>query len=191
MDFSLSGEEQALLLGDARESIAAALENRIPRYKRTAEQAEAFRSGKSALARPCGAFVTLHRGGNLRGCIGRMIAGEALEQTVRTMAKAAAFEDPRFPPLGAAELGSCHIEVSALSPMEPCEDPRTVRVGLHGLYLTHRGRSGVLLPQVPVEQGWNRETYLDQICLKAGLPPGSCEAPGAKLCTFTALVFGE
>jgi uncharacterized protein (TIGR00296 family) len=75
--------------------------------------------------------------------------------------------------------------------MEPCPDPRTVKVGVHGLYLIHRDRAGVLLPQVPVEQGWNQEEYLDYICVKAGLPPCSYEAPGAELYTFTAIVFGE
>jgi len=75
--------------------------------------------------------------------------------------------------------------------MELCPDPRSVKVGVHGLYLSHRGRSGVLLPQVPVEQGWDLDEYLDYICVKAGLPPHSYEAPGAELYTFTAVVFGE
>jgi uncharacterized protein (TIGR00296 family) len=75
--------------------------------------------------------------------------------------------------------------------MEICPDPRSVKVGVHGLYLIHRGRSGVLLPQVPVEQGWDLDEYLDYICIKAGLPPDSYEAPGAELYTFTAVVFGE
>jgi AMMECR1 domain-containing protein len=75
--------------------------------------------------------------------------------------------------------------------MEICPDHRTVTVGLHGLYLSLRGRSGVLLPQVPVKQGWNREDFLDHICVKSGLPPGSYANPEAKLYTFTAAVFGE
>jgi uncharacterized protein (TIGR00296 family) len=75
--------------------------------------------------------------------------------------------------------------------MEICPDPRSVKVGVHGLYLVYRGRSGVLLPQVPVEQGWDLDEYLDYICVKAGLPPHSYEAPGAELYTFTAAVFGE
>ena len=107
------------------------------------------------------------------------------------MATEAAFGDPRFPPLDVSELSRIDIEISALSPMEPCEDPRSVKVGVHGLYLIHRGRSGVLLPQVPVEQHWNLDEYLDYICVKAGLPPDSYEAPGAELYTFTAIVFGE
>jgi AmmeMemoRadiSam system protein A len=200
MNFTITKEEQRVLLADARETIAAKLEGRPPRYERPAELAAAVEAGNSALTRSCGAFVTLHmdtgRGRSLRGCIGRMgSAGgrepDFLEETVRAMAFAAAFEDPRFPPLGAGELEKCHIEISVLSPMELCHDPRQVQVGVHGLYLAHRGRSGVLLPQVPEEQGWDLDEYLDYICVKAGLPPRSWEAPGAKLYTFTATVFGE
>jgi AmmeMemoRadiSam system protein A len=103
----------------------------------------------------------------------------------------AAFGDPRFPPLSKDELPLCDIEISALSPMEKCADPRSVKVGVHGLYLIYHGRAGVLLPQVPVEQGWDLDQYLDYICVKAGVPPKSYEAPGAELLTFTAVVFGE
>jgi AmmeMemoRadiSam system protein A len=191
MDFTISGAEKEALLLDAREAIAAKLEKRPPRYSRDGELQKAAASGASALAKPCGAFVTLHHNNKLRGCIGRMTASLPLEQTVRTMAVEAAFSDPRFPPLQKAELPECHIEISALSPMEPCADPRSVKVGVHGLYLTRQGRSGVLLPQVPVEQGWNLDEYLDYICVKAGLPPRSYEAPDARLFTFTAVVFGE
>jgi AmmeMemoRadiSam system protein A len=191
MDFTISPAEQGLLLAEARETIAAKLEGRGPVYARPPELAEAVQKGNSALSKPCGAFVTLHQGKNLRGCIGRMSAGLPLEETVRIMALEAAFGDPRFPPLRQEELPRCSIEISALSPMERCLDPRQVKVGVHGLYLIRQGRSGVLLPQVPVEQGWNLDEYLDYICVKAGLPPGSYEAPDAKLYTFTAMVFGE
>ena len=192
MDFTISEEERRSLLADAREVIAAELAGRSPAFKR----GEALDAGASALTRPCGAFVTLHKMGadgssRLRGCIGRMQAAWPLEQTVRRMAREAAFDDPRFPPLARGELEQCRIEISALSPMERCADPRSVQVGVHGLYLIHRGRAGVLLPQVPVEQGWDLDAYLDYICVKAGLPAGSYEAPGAELSTFTALVFGE
>jgi AmmeMemoRadiSam system protein A len=189
MDFVISPEEKERLLTEARESIAAKLENRQPRYKGGAAPAD------SVLSRPLGAFVTLHRRGQggrrLRGCIGRMNSAWPLEKTLWTLAREAAFEDPRFSPLGAEEFPHCSIEISVLSPLEPCADPRSVRVGVHGLYLLHRDRAGVLLPQVPVEQGWNLDEYLDYICVKAGLPPRSYEAPGARLFTFTAEVFGE
>jgi AmmeMemoRadiSam system protein A len=185
MDFAINDKEQALLLAEARETIAAKLEKRKPKYESGAA------GERSALDKPCGAFVTLHKGKNLRGCIGRMSASLPLRETVRAMAVEAAFGDPRFPPLGPEELEQCSIEISALSPMTPCPDPRQVKVGVHGLYLTRGYRSGVLLPQVPLEQGWNLDEYLDYICVKAGLPAHSYDAPDAELRTFTAVVFGE
>jgi AmmeMemoRadiSam system protein A len=191
MDFTITPEERKALLADARETIAARLENRRPEYRRDPALQKALAGGASALLRPCGAFVTLHKNSALRGCIGRMSSPDPLEKTVRIMAAEAAFEDPRFPPLTKDEWPACDIEISALSPMEPCADPRQVEVGVHGLYLSLRGRSGVLLPQVPVEQGWNREEYLDYICVKAGLPPNAFADPEARLLTFTATVFGE
>jgi AmmeMemoRadiSam system protein A len=184
MSFSISAEEKRFLLASAREAIAAKLEDRAPSWPPRPPAA-------GALDKPCGAFVSLHLGRSLRGCIGRMNASSPLEETVRLMAREAAFADPRFPPLSGPELGDCGIEISALSPLEPCPDPRVVEIGVHGLLLTHRGRSGVFLPQVPVEQGWGREEYLEHLCYKAGLPPGSQDEPGARLYRFTATVFAE
>jgi AmmeMemoRadiSam system protein A len=189
MDFTINPEERKALLADARETIAAALENRRPEYRRETELQRA--AGDSVLLRPCGVFVTLRKGGALRGCIGRMTSPDPLEKTVRTLASEAAFGDPRFPSLTRDEWPACDIEISVLSPMEACADPRQVEVGVHGLYLTLRGRSGVLLPQVPVEQGWNLDEYLDYLCVKAGLPPYAFADPEARLLTFTAIVFGE
>ncbi|MCL2411527.1 MAG: AmmeMemoRadiSam system protein A [Treponema sp.] len=195
MGFTLTTKEQNILLADAREAITAALERRKPSFHQIDEQ--------SVLNTPCGAFVSLHKGRDLRGCIGRMTALDTkaafgakdsnlpLFETVRLMAKEAAFGDPRFPPLNKEELNICHIEVSALSPMTLCHDPMLVKVGTHGLYLTASGRSGVLLPQVPVEQGWTLHEYLEYICIKAGLPPGSYKTPNAQLYTFTAIIFTE
>jgi AmmeMemoRadiSam system protein A len=120
-----------------------------------------------------------------------MTANLPLIETVRLMAKEAAFGDPRFPPLRPEELAHCQIEISALSPMTHCNDPRQIKVGVHGLYIIRNGRSGVLLPQVPVEQGWNLDEYLEYICVKAGLPIDSWKARDTELLTFTAIVFGE
>jgi len=185
MEFDISDEEKKILLSQARETISAELERRKPVYSNSIPDG-------SSLNEPCGAFVSLHtENHSLRGCIGRMSANLPLIETVRTMAKEAAFGDPRFPPLKKEELPHCHIEISALSPMTVCKDPQQVKVGVHGLYLRRGYRSGVLLPQVPVEQGWNLNQYLDYICVKAGLPPLSYEAPDADLFTFTAVVFGE
>jgi AmmeMemoRadiSam system protein A len=188
MEFTITEEERKLLLSQARETIASHLEKRKPEYPQDVPEG-------SSLKEPCGAFVSLHtvegQRRNLRGCIDRMTANLPLVETVRLMANEAAFGDPRFPPLRKDELERCHIEISALSPMMPCPDPRQVKVGVHGLYIRRGGHSGVLLPQVPVEQGWNLDEYLDYICVKAGLPQGSCDAPDTELFTFTAVVFGE
>ncbi|MDR0464882.1 MAG: AmmeMemoRadiSam system protein A [Treponema sp.] len=186
MEFSITEQEQRILLSQARETITAELEKRKPSYEQNDEK-------DSNLYIPCGAFVSLHKqpGHSLRGCIGRMTANLPLIETVRVMAKEAAFGDPRFPPLRKDELPALHIEISALSPFVICSDPKSIKVGVHGLYLIRRGRSGVLLPQVPVEQGWNLDEYLDYICVKAGLPSKSYEAPDAQLYTFTAIVFKE
>jgi AmmeMemoRadiSam system protein A len=194
MDFTITDEEKQTLLTDARETITARLEGRKPEYRRTEKLAAAIEAEHSALAMPCGAFVTLHKGGKdrqLRGCIGRMGASSPLEKIVRNMALEAAFGDPRFPPLEKDELSQCDIEISVLSPMKKCTNPRSVEVGLHGLYLIYRGHAGVLLPQVPLEQGWNLDEYLDYICVKAGVSPKAYNAPDAELFTFTAIVFGE
>jgi AmmeMemoRadiSam system protein A len=185
MEFTLNQEEQQFLIDTAREAIAARLEKRDALYPHHELDPD------SVIFKPCGAFVSLHIKKQLRSCIGSMMAVNPLYETVQTMAVEAAFGDPRFPPLSKDEFKIVSIEISALSLMEICNDPQSVKVGVHGLYLSHKGRSGVLLPQVPVEQGWNLEQYLEYICIKAGLPPGSYSAPGAKLSTFTAFVFGQ
>ena len=197
MDFTITEDERKILLSQARESITSQLEGRKPSWniKNDNESSNILKLDEGSFAVRCGAFVTLHKADgktrNLRGCIGRMTANMPLLETVRVMAKEAAFGDPRFPPLKKEELPFIHIEISALSPMSLCPDPRQVKVGVHGLLLSARGRSGVLLPHVPVEQGWNLDEYLDYICVKAGLPAGSYESPDAQLYTFTAVVFAE
>jgi AmmeMemoRadiSam system protein A len=192
MSFTITDKEKSLLLADAREAILAKLEKREPHYISDSKSQD---SAPSALEQKCGAFVTLHKKAGsqrmLRGCIGRMTSDDPLVKTVRIMAVEAAFGDPRFPPLTKSEWANCDLEISALSPMELCADPRSVRIGVHGLYLLWRGKAGVFLPQVPVEQGWNLDDYLAGICQKAGLPSGSYKADGARLYTFTAEVFGD
>ncbi|MDR3302382.1 MAG: AmmeMemoRadiSam system protein A [Spirochaetaceae bacterium] len=204
MDLIITDEEKKTLLFYAREAISAQLEHRKPNYntmnrpsRTIGEECECLRhpqalSRSSVLQQKCGAFVTLRGADNaLRGCIGTMNAVYTLDEAVQTMALEAAFGDSRFPPLRREELHHCKIEISVLSPMELCTDPTTVIVGVHGLYLSHNGRTGVLLPQVPLEEGWSRQEYLDYICIKAGLPAQSYSAPGAKLFTFSAIVFGN
>ncbi len=185
MLFELNEDLRAYLLSVARETIGAELDGRPPRFDPFGGE------GGEILNLRCGAFVTLKKRGTLRGCIGRMTAAFPLLATVRSMAIAAAFEDPRFPQLSKDELALCSLEISVLSPMARCTDPTLVEVGKHGVYLVSGGRAGVFLPQVPQEQGWNRDEYLDHLCGKAGLPVGAYRDPDAELYTFTAVVFTE
>jgi AmmeMemoRadiSam system protein A len=141
------------------------------------------------LAAPGPAFVTLTKNGRLRGCIGYTEAVAPLFRVVQECAVAAATEDPRFPPVSPRELPSLRIEISVLTPLFPIR-PEEVEVGRHGLMVARGRMRGLLLPQVPVEWGWDRETFLDQACVKAGLPP-SAWRHGATLRAFTAEVFGE
>jgi AmmeMemoRadiSam system protein A len=142
-----------------------------------------------ALRQPAGAFVTLHVGGKLRGCIGYIEPKLPLFLTVAEGALAAAFRDPRFPPLREEELGSLEFEISVLSPVFPIE-AGDVEVGKHGLMVTAVGQRGLLLPQVPVEQGWDRERFIEETCVKAGLPRTAWKE-GATLSVFTAQIFSE
>ena len=177
----LDGAARAELLGIARRAIAETV--------RDSQRMEA-KSSNPALQTPQGAFVTITIGGELRGCIGTFREDTPLFRTVAQMAVAAAKEDPRFPPLTAAELPKLHVEISALTPMKPVADVREIEVGRHGLYITRGFNSGVLLPQVATEYGWDRTTFLEQTCRKAGLPKNAWQE-GAKILSFEAEVFGE
>jgi len=141
------------------------------------------------LADPRGAFTTLHLDGKLRGCIGYVLPKHSLFQTVAETAQAAAFEDPRFVPVTQEEARLLRVEISVLSPLKPIR-PEEVEVGHHGLVVSGGGRRGLLLPQVPVEWGWDRETFLAQTCLKAGLP-SDCWMHDAEIKAFTAEVFSD
>ena len=118
-----------------------------------------------------GAFVTLHKNGQLRGCIGRLVGDAPLYLTVARMARAAAFHDTRFSPVRQDELAQIHYEISIMGPITPCRDPQKITLGRHGLIMKKEMRQGLLLPQVPVEWGWSVEEFLRQTCHKAGLPP--------------------
>lgn len=174
-----SKEERNQLLRLAHQSIGAALDGRKLQIAAPSPH----------LAEKRGAFTTLHLGGQLRGCIGYLSASNPLYETVIETAAAAAFQDPRFVSVNAEEAAALQIEISVISPMVPI-DPEEVVIGKHGLLITHRGRRGLLLPQVPIEWGWNREQFLTELCHKAGLP-GEAWRQGAQLEAFTAEVFGE
>ncbi|MGE5113667.1 MAG: AmmeMemoRadiSam system protein A [Acidobacteriaceae bacterium] len=174
-----SGEERRYLLRLAHQSIRASLRGE-----------ELDPSSPSAhLAELRGAFTTLHVNGKLRGCIGYVIATAPLYQAVIETAASAAFEDPRFLPVRDSEAPLLQIEISVLSPMFPVR-AEDVEVGKHGLLISHHGHRGLLLPQVPIEWGWDRERFLSETCRKAGLPADSWRC-GAGIEAFTAEVFGE
>lgn len=161
----------------------------IDEYLKTGESPD-YEPADPGLARRSGAFVTLKKGDELRGCIGHLRADMPLYQRVQELAIAAATSDPRFPPLSSEELDEVSIEISVLSPLQRITDTRQIEVGTHGLVILQAGRQGVLLPQVPVEEGWDREEFLENLCLKAGLMP-NCWTSQPALYTFTATVFGE
>lgn len=140
-----------------------------------------------------GAFVTLKKENQLRGCIGRPTPDQPALQAIRVAAADAATDDPRFPPVRAQELPSVRTEVSVLTPPEQVDSPRpeTVTIGRDGLIVSGRGRSGLLLPQVPVDQGWDAETFLAQTCRKAGLPADCWQDPDVSIQRFSAQIFEE
>lgn len=142
-----------------------------------------------ALMRPGGAFVTLTHGEDLRGCLGRIEADQPLARTVAYLAAVVADEDHRFAPVRVAELEVITIEISVLTPPEAIQ-PAQVEVGRHGLIVEQGQMHGVLLPQVAIEHGWDRERFLSQTCVKAGLPLDAWRR-GARLLAFEAQVFSE
>jgi AmmeMemoRadiSam system protein A len=139
---------------------------------------------------PRGAFVTLKKKGNLRGCIGRMIGDEPLGKIVGAMAMQAAFNDRRFNPLTADELSDIEIEISVLTPMKQVAGAADIVVGRDGVLINKDDYHAVFLPQVATEQRWNREEMLDNLCLKAGLEKG-CWKEKTQFSTFQAIVFSE
>jgi len=174
-----SEDERRQLLALAREAIIAALEKRELDLNPPTDH----------LAEHRGAFTTLHMNGELRGCIGYVFPQHSVYRTVAETACAAAFDDPRFPPVTLTEAPQLTFEISVLSPVQPI-DPEDVEVGKHGLVITYGNRRGLLLPQVPIEHKWDRETFLQQTCMKAGVAADAWEH-GAKVEAFTAEIFGD
>ena len=181
----LSRDDGRVLLAVARERIASTLEQREPRYPEPTP----------ALRRSGGAFCTLHldQGGRLilRGCIGQIDSSDELVETVRSVAHSAAFGDYRFQPLTIDEYPRVVIDISVLSPLEEISEPGKVEPGTHGIYMKSRGHSGLLLPQVASEYGWDRDEFLAQTCRKAGLPVDAWRDPETRIFVFTAQVFEE
>jgi AmmeMemoRadiSam system protein A len=143
------------------------------------------------LATRYGVFVSLHRGLELRGCIGSCTPLSPLYQEVIDMTEAAASRDYRVEPVQIFELSEVTIEVSILSPLRDLTDPLAIEIGKQGLHIANGENRGVLLPQVAVQYGWDQETFLRQTCLKAGLSKNAWKWPGTKLSAFTALILQE
>ena len=181
MTLQLSNEDRRVLCAIAREAIASELEARSTAYP-------PMTPGCMQVA---GAFVTLNIEGELRGCIGTMVGRAALGETVKTMAKEAAFGDPRFEPLRKDELDLIEIEITVLGPMKPIASPAEIQIGVHGVYFTYHGRSSVFLPQVALEWGWDVPTLLENLCRKAGVAPNAWKSPDTELYIFEGLVFSE
>jgi AmmeMemoRadiSam system protein A len=179
----LSREDRKELLALARETIR----QRLAGGRRPAAAPPA---GRPVLQEKRGVFVTLHRGDELRGCIGYPLPVKPLWEAVQEMAAAAAFEDPRFPAVARGELEGIDIEISVLTVPREVAGAEQVRVGVDGIIVSKGPYRGLLLPQVPVEQGWDLEQYVSAGCRKAGLPPDEWKR-GVRIETFQAVVFGE
>jgi MEMO1 family protein len=180
-EFTLTAEDKAQLLRLARSAVTEFVSRRAVIDDRT---------GNPKFLAPRGVFVTLKKRGELRGCIGYIEPVAPLAQAVIETAIYAATRDPRFPPVNAEEARDLEYEISVLTPLKEISDPDLVQVGRHGIVISRGGQKGVLLPQVPVENGWDRNTFLEEGCLKAGLPADAWKK-GAKISVFEAIVFHE
>ena len=173
-----SQDERALLLRLAHEAIVSSLEQRnLPDV-----------SYSQHLSEPRGAFTTIYLHGKLRGCVGYPLPVAPLHRTIVETARAAAFEDPRFIPVALQEARELNVSLSVLSPLRDIA-PDDIEIGRHGLIISHAGHRGLLLPQVATEHGWDRVTFLEQTCLKAGLPLNAWKE--ARIEAFTAEVFSD
>lgn len=138
-----------------------------------------------------GAFVSLHKGRELRGCIGTCFPRHPLYTTVIEMTEAAASRDHRVRPISESELSDIQIDISVLSPLAVVQDPLSLEVGKHGLHVARGDKTGVLLPQVASEYGWDIRTFLGEACVKAALRKNAWQWPGTKVSSFTALIIEE
>jgi AmmeMemoRadiSam system protein A len=178
---SLSGHKRGELLKMARKSIEIYLEKGKVWEPQVSDP---------ELREPGAAFVTLTKDGELRGCIGHTEPILPLYRTIIQCAIAAATSDPRFPPLKPAELRQVKIEISVLSPLRGLQDASEIQVGRDGILIEKGGRKGLLLPQVATEFHWDRRTFLEETCRKAGLPRDAWKE-GAKVFIFSAEIFHE
>src|SRR5208282_5169183 len=181
-EFSLTGREKDALMKIARTSVETAVRDR--------KMSVLGPSGFPRLEEARGAFVTLKEHGELRGCIGYITPMKSLAETVRDVAAYAALEDPRFKPVTAQELPLLEYEISVMSPLRRVLDIKDIKVGKHGLIMKQGDIEGILLPQVPLEEHWDRDTFIEETCLKAGLPRQAWKDDDTDIFMFTALVLG-
>lgn len=177
----LTPDEQTQLLRIARETIVAHV---------SGDDIPAIAHPSRGLRHKHGCFVTIKQRGQLRGCIGNFVSDKPLHQLVQEMALSAATRDPRFYPMKSPDLADFRLEISVLSALKQIGSVDSIVVGKHGLYVVKNHHRGVLLPQVASEYGWDRDTFLRHVCLKAGLPEDAWQKE-CEIYTFTALVFGE
>jgi MEMO1 family protein len=148
-----------------------------------------FKIESAILKENRGAFVTIHKKGQLRGCIGYIEGHGPLHRTIQEMAEAAAFSDPRFTPVREKELPELELEISVLTPLKKIKDVNEIQVGRHGIYIKKGWYSGLLLPQVATEYGWDRLTFIEHTCQKAGLPPNAWKEMDTEIYIFSADIF--
>jgi len=178
----LSEKDAAALLTIAREAIVHQIRHQA--YQPAPRE-------EKALVQKAGCFVTIKQDDQLRGCIGSFQTERPLFQEVAAMAMASASKDPRFHPMEEEELNDFRLEISVLSPLEKIEEIEQIEVGTHGIYIEKNFSRGVLLPQVATDYGWDRNTFLQQTCLKAGLPTDAWQAPDADIYIFSAQIIKE
>lgn len=180
----MNDNQKQILLKVARDTVKAVIIGKaLPKPK----------SSDPELNAPCGCFVTLKNGEQLRGCIGQFTSDKSLIELVVEMAKASATGDPRFfaDPITADELGQLDVEISVLSPLQKTDDPLSLRLGVDGIYIKRGCTSGCFLPQVASETGWSKKEFLSYCCVhKAGLPADAWKDPETEVYLFTAEVFG-
>ena len=181
-DRPLTPEEKRALLDVARNAVESAVKG---------QSLPEFHYDFSIFKENRGAFVTLHRHGELRGCIGYVFAVKPLMDTVVDMAQAAALRDPRFTPVSVEELSELDIEISVLSLLRKATLINEIQIGVHGIYIKKGVHTGLLLPQVAVEYGWDRSRFLEQTCYKAGLPGTAWQDEDTEIEIFSAEVFSD
>jgi len=179
----LNETQQERLLNIARQTMETYIrERKIPEFSEDDPQ----------LSEPCGAFVTLHKEGNLRGCIGNIISQRPLYELIRDMAIASSTQDPRFPPVEVSEFSHIEIEISVLSQPQRVKDVAEIELGKHGVIVKRDFQEGVFLPQVATETGWSKEEFLSNLCAhKAGLSPEAWKEEATEIYIFSAQVFKE